>query len=541
MEEQLGTLEKNEKHISLISDILLLLIACSLVWELSYYLTGIKINVIKTFGVNLLSTEKWSALFGGWYGIGILVTLALYAYFKRLPGKALFKFGSRFWSSPACTSFLHFAVFSIGIYFSITSSQINNWLTDPIQLANRDIFSFAVTLLFLSIFIFVLNQRSLISTYEDKIDQLRELIRLAPPNGFASTLSNYVDVADDFVHTTMKNRSVINAATYYLSKTAPEKMGFIFDPKQKGITELNSKLDQTKISSERDTITKHIETLTEQSKDNARYIRALLAAYARLAALFDGVEPSKSQQNIYRANLMLKYSSIDKKVPEIKDFRYIPAVLLDEKNGTTHLRQNALSGYLTLHKELSVAIYTAKKSIVQKNLDGKKDTNQECEPVTFDPDPDVTDFSLPYFLMSSQKKYNCFGAPRAMAQGECQFINDTLAEIKHWKQESEPPKELLQEAEGHFSKHNRAKSVISIPLMTSRYSEEHKNNAMGVVNIYRDKTHLMMGNESKQKQFEHITTPLNYALARIVSQDIVSRYNANFLRALLESGNIDPQ
>lgn len=61
---------------------------------------------------------------------------------------------------------------------------------------------------------------------------------------------------------------------------------------------------------------------------------------------------------------------------------------------------------------------------------------------------------------------------------------------------------------------------------------------MGVVNIYRDKTNLMMGDQSKQKQFEHITTPLNFALARIVSQDIIVRYNAIFLQEILDSVTI---
>jgi hypothetical protein len=79
-----------------------------------------------------------------------------------------------------------------------------------------------------------------------------------------------------------------------------------------------------------------------------------------------------------------------------------------------------------------------------------------------------------------------------------------------------------------------------MPLMQSRYDEIHKSSkhVMGVVNIYRDKTNLMMGNQQKQEQFEHITTPLNFALSKIVAHDMLYRYHAGLLRGLLKFAKV---
>ena len=112
--------------------------------------------------------------------------------------------------------------------------------------------------------------------------------------------------------------------------------------------------------------------------------------------------------------------------------------------------------------------------------------------------------------------------------------------IKKWRKEQMTPVEIIDEAERHFNQRDIAKSIISLPLMLSRYDVIHKSSryVMGVVNIYRDKTDLMMGNPKKQEQFEHITTPLNFALSKIVAHDMVHRYHANLLQDILSFATI---
>ncbi|MCZ4338180.1 hypothetical protein [Shewanella colwelliana] len=543
-----------KQRLSVFVDFIFFANVCVLTKTFSFYITGIDENIFDVIFNDISNTATWIAVLTSPIFIVFAITAGVYTLLiNERPGASLLKHSIPILSSPICTSTLHFSIFLIGIYFSIISSAIHLWVTTKSVLTYRESFSYSIAILCIAMVVFILNQLAInkknsnqqerqTSSYNDKILKLQDLIRLAPANGFANTLAEYVDVADDFVQMVVQNRSKANIALNYLRTEAPTKLDFKFDA-VKGITGLSTELNRTKVTKEADAIKEHIKTLKEQSSNNEKYIRALLAAYARLAALFDGIEPSKPHNNIYRANLMLKYSSVDRTVPDLEQFRYVPAVLKEEVlGGGERLKAGALTNYLTLHKELSVSIYTVKKSITKKiNRDSEgKGRESEYEPVAFEPDSDIKEFSTPYFTMPAQKKYNCFGAPKAIADADCQFINDTILEIDSWKRDSSPPDELLEEARKHFSSHNRARSVISLPLMTSRYSEEHKKNVMGVVNIYRDKTDIMMGTRSKQKEFGHITTPLNYALARIVSQDILARYYANFLQAILESANIDP-
>ncbi|CAH0527627.1 hypothetical protein [Vibrio alginolyticus] len=524
------------------------LILSFLVKSAAFNITSISGEIFPYFAKAFKSSDTWTEVLKDFRLWLIIAAVIIYSVIKQRPGASILNQAAHILSSPICTSTLHFAIFLIGIYFSIISSAVHTWITTESILTYRESFSYSLALLFITITVFILNQLAInkknsdiqdtqVEAYNYRITQLQELIRLAPPNGFAKTLAEYVDVADDFVQMVGSGRKEITSSLNYLKAEAPDKLDFHWNP-TKGIVDLKANLNPQKVNEERANIKKHIQSLNDRSAENAKYIRALLAAYARLAALFDGVEPSRTNNNIYRANLMLKYSSIDKTLPELKEFRYIPAVLKhQDSSGNENLKANSLGNYLTLHQELSVEIYTDKKSITKKVENSQSNTN-EYEPIKFEPDSEIDDFSIPYFEMTSQKKYNCFGAPRAIAEAECQFINDTMKAIEHWKKESSPPDELVEEAKVHFSRHNRAKSIISLPLMTSRYSEEHKKNVMGVVNIYRDKTNLMMGDQSKQKQFEHITTPLNFALARIVSQDIIVRYNAIFLQEILDSVTI---
>lgn len=470
-----------------------------------------------------------------------VVNLLAYIFPKfkvKTPNFMRLRFNIELLSSPTCTSLLHFIVFAVGIYFSITSSEINKWIQND-ELMSRgvsQVFASFVAILALSIVVFMLNQVAIgkrkkneddanQQVYREKIEDLEKIIRFAPPNGFAKVLSNYVDVADDFVQLTLQHSHKLTTQRMYASKLLSLEESDLF----KGISYVttNMKLRESAILEKANEINNVIEQLEKAQEKTAEYIRCILVAYARLAALFDGITPSQKDNDIYRANLMLKYRSSDKELPDKSTFRYIPSVLLDQ-DGIN------IKHYLTLHEEHSVKVYREKTRITKVNEDG------EIEPIQFQKDDHITTFSMPFFLRSDQKNYNCFGAPRAVADAECQFINNTQEEIKRWRMEKKSPSEIVDEAEMHFDKHSIAKSIIAMPLMQSRYDETHKSSkhVMGVVNIYRDKTNLMMGNRQKQEQFEHITTPLNFALSKIVAHDMLYRYHAGLLQGLLNFASI---
>jgi hypothetical protein len=398
------------------------------------------------------------------------------------------------------------------------------------------VFASFVAILALSIVVFMLNQVAIgkhkkneddanQQLYREKIEDLENIIRFAPPNGFAKILSNYVDVADDFVQLTLQHSHTMTKQRVYATKLLNMDESNLF----KGIDYVTSNmvLSEAQIIDVQEEINETITQLEKAQEKTAEYIRCILVAYARLAALFDGITPSQKDNDIYRANLMLKYRSSDKELPDKSTFRYIPSVLLDQDNIN-------IKHYLTLHEEHSVKVYREKTRITKMNDNG------EIEPIQFQKDDKIKTFSMPFFLRKDQKNYNCFGAPRAVADAECQFINDTQEEIKQWRMERKSPSEIVDEAEVHFDKDSIAKSIIAMPLMQSRYDEIHKSSkhVMGVVNIYRDKTNLMMGNQQKQEQFEHITTPLNFALSKIVAHDMLYRYHAGLLRGLLKFAKV---
>ncbi|MBB1465024.1 hypothetical protein H5300_17095 [Vibrio sp. SG41-7] len=439
-------------------------------------------------------------------------------------------------SSPTCTSILHFSVFAVGIYFSVISSALNRWVSKDELLTQgaSSLFSTVVAGFALSILIFVLNQTAIgkkktledknnQDTYREKIEELQQAIRLAPPNGFAKLLADYVDVADDFVQAVLQKSSRLQTARSYASKLVGVESREIYQ----GIEKLHHKIDKTAINEKKEEIKKIIRTLESGQEVTASHIRAILAAYSRLAAQFDGIKPSGD--NIYRANLMLKYNISDKQIKQSDVFRYVPSILKGNES-------SSIKHYLTLHQEHSIKIFKEKERISEH--DGSK-----LVPLAFEADEDISTFSLPFFLGKDKKHYNCFGAPRAVVEVKHQIINDTQKEIENWSRQQVSPTELVEEAKEHFNRRDIAKSIISIPIMNSRYDEVHNSSiyVMGVVNIYRDKPDLMMGNASKQQQFVHITTPLNFALSKIVAHDMVYRYNVNFLKDVLDFVNQDSE
>ncbi|TOQ18147.1 hypothetical protein, partial [Vibrio parahaemolyticus] len=248
------------------------------------------------------------------------------------------------------------------------------------------LFSTVVAGFALSIVVFLLNQTAIgkkkaledknnQDTYREKIEELQQAIRLAPPNGFAKLLADYVDVADDFVQAVHQTSSQLQPARLYASSLIGVESREIYQ----GIDKLHTKIDKDVINEKKEEIQETIKTLESGQKVIAAHIRAILAAYSRLAAQFDGIKPS--QHNIYRANLMLKYNISDKQIKPDDVFRYVPSILKgDESNNIKH--------YLTLHKEHSIKIFKEKERISKRD-------DLKIVPLEFAPDEDISTFSLP--------------------------------------------------------------------------------------------------------------------------------------------------
>ncbi len=512
-----------------------------LVKDIAYSVSQTKISTITNSGLSFFwgkvdFSRLSHVLYAGALIVGVINALVYKlrpAWKKHIKFIAL-KFNVNVLSSPTCTSVLHFSVFAVGIYFSVISSSLNDWVSNDLLMTQgtSSLFSTVVAGFALSIVVFLLNQTAIgkkkaledknnQDTYREKIEELQQAIRLAPPNGFAKLLADYVDVADDFVQAVHQTSSQLQSARLYASSLIGVESREIYQ----GIDKLHTKIDKDVINEKKEEIQETIKTLESGQKVIAAHIRAILAAYSRLAAQFDGIKPS--QHNIYRANLMLKYNISDKQIKPDDVFRYVPSILKgDESNNIKH--------YLTLHKEHSIKIFKEKERISKRD-------DLKIVPLEFAPDEDISTFSLPFFLGEDKKHYNCFGAPRAVVEVKHQIINDTQEEIENWSNQQVSPTELIEEAKQHFNRRDIAKSIISIPIMNSRYDEVHNSSTyvMGVVNIYRDKPDLMMGNASKQQQFVHITTPLNFALSKIVAHDMVYRYNVNFLKDVLDFASIE--
>ena len=519
------------------------LILFILVKDVAYAVSQAKISTITSSGLSFfwdkVDLSKLShVLYTSIIIIGIINALVykLLPTWKKYIKFITLKFNVNALSSPTCTSVLHFFVFAVGIYFSVISSALNDWVSKDVLITQgaSSLFSIVIAGFALSILVFMLNQTAIgkkkvledknnQDTYSDKIEELQQAIRLAPPNGFAKLLADYVDVADDFVQAVHQKSSQLKTARSYASKLIDVNNREIYQ----GIEKLHNKIDKTVINEKKEEIQENIRDLESGQEVTASHIRAILAAYSRLAAQFDGINPS--QHNIYRANLMLKYNISDKQIKQSDVFRYVPSILKGNES-------NSIKHYLTLHQEHSIKIFRDKERISEH--DGSK-----LVPIKFEPDEDIRTFSLPFFLGEDKKHYNCFGAPRAVVEVKHQIINDTQEEIENWNSQKVSPTELVEEAKGHFNRRDIAKSIISIPIMNSRYDELHNSSTyvMGVVNIYRDKPDLMMGNASKQQQFVHITTPLNFALSKIVAHDMVYRYNVNLLKDILDFADLDSE
>lgn len=379
-------------------------------------------------------------------------------------------------SLPLFSTFSQMLWVGIGIYFSLQSSIILAWWNDvPNTIISLDGLEIALFLLFSSSFIFLENQLStnavnlsLNQESKNKVDQLEHVIRLAPPGDFSSLFAWYVDT--------------INGWTY--NKLPLEQ------------AELERKISEAKknaITTPQNLITEY-EQLVENQK---AHIRAILICYARLAAVFDNTKLGEGN-TIYRANIMIKKTKDLVSSDSVVNF--LPSII---QNSHTH----SVDYYLSLNPDYSVKIYSRSKSITDDKGNVKK----------FNED-NVKSLLLPVFSRDEDEIYNCFGAPRAVATGQPQFVIDTHDEIDEWSKLS-PGRQVIDAANDYYLNSKKARSILSIPLVLSRVNNKKisADNIFGSINIYRNTSNLLSGDESKKEQFVNILTPITQALSKVIS------------------------
>lgn len=415
-----------------------------------------------------------------------------------------------FFSHAFITTISQFSIFGIGIFFSVLSSPIKDWLADGQALIYPNAFQYIIFLLFLTVFTFMYNIISTKVVDEHKLDKIENIIQLAPSSAFSSDLSMYTDVIDDWAYeltkTTDKTHKLFQGLAKYLKIESDAQ--FPFD-------QFKSVCIDDDLKKQNKKITEFKEKCDTILLNNEEHIRAALISYARLAASFDGRTPDEKKGHVYRANLMIMFE-LEKKDSEY-DFKFIPELIKQHNN--------IIKYYLELDSNYSVRLYTSKKKIYDKDY----------KPLVFNKDDEVNACSFPLFLDKECSHYNCFGAPMAVFEISPQFTPNTLEKVEEWK-EKEPGVSLIKEARDYYNKEKKARSIISIPLVQSRYimDQDSHNKIIGVVNIYRDEADIMHSSNAKLKQFSDITTSLNSSLSRIIVSTIIIKAISKSLEKLLE-------
>ena len=436
----------------------------------AYYLIY---SSFSTFIEQAINTKKLGVLYAE-YTLAIISIL--YVIFK---GRVFSYQHQKAWVStfslPLFSTFSQMLWVGIGIYFSLQSANLLAWWNGSgdvtISLTGLQL---ALVMLLSSSFIFLESQLStnaismnLSKESKQKVEQLEHVIRLAPPGDFSSLFAWYVDT--------------INGWTY-------NQLPYTQTELDKKVRKVGNNPEELKA------LEKEYSELIDNQKE---HIRAILICYARLAAVFDNTKLGEGS-TVYRANIMIKMTKDIIQSNSVVNF--LPSII---QNTHTH----SVDYYLSLNPDYSVKIYSRSKSITSENGKVK----------SFDAD-DIKGLILPVFSKETDAVYNCFGAPRAVATGEPQFVIDTHDEIEEWSKLN-PGRQVIDAANSYYLDSKKARSILSIPLVLSRVTNKGTSpeNIFGSINIYRNTTKLLSGDDSKKEQFVNILTPITQALSRVIS------------------------
>lgn len=221
-------------------------------------------------------------------------------------------------------------------------------------------------------------------------------------------------------------------------------------------------------------------------EDIARSIRSVLKAVAILAYEFDG----RPEETVYAANIMLfiPVNTIDKSKKDEIERR-----LLFTERGE---ELESLQGVLDLRTNLSVAIRGGT--------------------TIADPDTGLKALSLPIPKQHKSKigrSYLLPGAPIAFCEMRLDSYHDTHTLAGWCKEKGDFSPTVIHQLKEYFDSGPGAKfrSFISIPLANLADPE-----AVGVLNLHSDKTHLLAEKEPVA-QFVPLTTPFVFILLQLLN------------------------
>jgi hypothetical protein len=430
------------------------------------------------------------------YVVGFLVLLAT----LLITNKSINKYYDYFLNAPIIIPFINVIALLLGIYASVTSAEILTWLTNVSDTPSMSYTGFNYFLF--SLFILLLgygltgsaNKRAKEfnnSLQKQRLNELEEVIRLAPPGAFSEQLSHYCDIMEDW------------SSNHIMMQT--NKFAFIED------------------NSLNDLVINEIEDVLEEQRT---YIRACLTAFARLAGTYDNASMNLSSPDTYRANIMLKTTKniahhlASGTESEAFKSRYFPKI-------------NAIPDHrLYLDKRYSIKINNSDKAILENELA----ENDFHIPVKFDPDSEIKNLILPVFENDPNidaygydqyeefdyKTYNLIGAPHALVTGHPQFIYDAEEQTEEWLGTG-APKALYEAARQYFQNDKKGQSIISFPLLSNRYGNGSlkTDNISGALNIYRNTKNMFSKDDDKFNNFFHLTSPALVSLSRIVEFHLI--------------------
>ncbi len=196
---------------------------------LSFYLLSTKFGEYETYGPTV-KVEVFQAVhnyhnFSSFFNVNwlyfipsILLLIVSLMGFYFLSKRAVSVFDSRIIGNSVLIQFLTISSLLIGIYTSVTSSSILEWLSpigDKIGVAK---FGIEYCLFFFLCLLFLFIKHGLVSSklkqkelnddiarsnqlekaQSERVDKLQEFMRLMPPGDFASKLATYADILEDF-------------------------------------------------------------------------------------------------------------------------------------------------------------------------------------------------------------------------------------------------------------------------------------------------------------------------------------------------------
>ena len=447
-----------------------------------------------------------------WYIYTLFILSVIYSFNSRLNSE---KIENNIYNKPYVPAILNAIFLIVGIYTSVTSSSILKWLSPAlnIKLAYSE-YSFGVFLFIFSCVVFGhIKHFMCVSTCQNnkdehirkseqeltnRINQLEKVIRLAPPNNFASQLCHYSDVLEDW-----STNRVLETTCYDID------------------------------------VADGLEDIKKALLEQQMYIRASVMAVTKLVGIYDNADLSLSSQDCYRGNL--SFSIKDKKLSDA----FIFDSTTSKNNKPTNKYRIKVSSEpnfrLFIDKRYSVCSENSDTSILH---DENSDINTH-KPKDFPIDKEIKNITFPVYISSDDDSiiYNVIGAPRAIATCQSQFIPNTIDSVTEWETQG-APRPLVDEAKAYFSQDKKGRSIISMPLAPNRYGKNSlkPENMAGTINIYRNTIGLFNSDQEKFNNFVHLVNPLLVSISRIVdyhSLTLETFQKVLDLEKLSKSGYID--